>query len=172
VIPAGTRANYGTRMPDYTETELRNLHVVRQFLNEEPPPDDKSTLFAEDGVWWNGLPLAHSEGRTEHRGRAEIRKLLPSQTTHVRLPPGRDKYDMSTAKTTDVITLADGDYVVRQQNFSARTVNGREYANTYCFVFRFNEAGEIAYLTEHWNTWHAYRELFNQFDVTPANPLG
>lgn len=158
-------------MPDYTETELRNLHVVRQFLNEEPPPDDKSTLFAEDGVWWNGLPLAHSAGRTEHRGRDEIRKLLPSQTTNVRLPPGRDKYDMSTAKTTDVITLADGDYVVRQQNFSARTVNGREYRNTYCFVFRFNEAGEIAYLTEHWNTWHAYRELFNQFEVEPANPL-
>ena len=101
----------------------------------------------------------------------EIRKLLPSQTTNVRLPPGRDKYDMSTAETTDVITLADGDYVVRQQNFSARTVNGREYRNTYCFVFRFNEAGEIAYLTEHWNTWHAYRELFNQFDVEPANPL-
>jgi hypothetical protein len=39
-------------MPDDSETELRNLHVVRQLLNEEPPPDDESELFAEDGVWW------------------------------------------------------------------------------------------------------------------------
>ena len=86
-------------MPDYTETELRNLHVVRQFLNEEPPPDDKSTLFAEDGVWWNVLPLAHSQGRTEHRGRAEIRKLLPSQTTTVPLPPAPATYHPSPPRT-------------------------------------------------------------------------
>jgi ketosteroid isomerase-like protein len=158
-------------MGDYTETELRNLRVVRQFLNEEPPPADKSELFAEDGVWWNGLPLAHSEGRTEHRGRAEIRKLLPSQNLGTTLPVGRDKYDMSTASIDDVITLADGDYVVRQQTFRATTVNGKQYENTYCFVFRFDDDGRIRYLTEHWNTWHAYRQLFNQFDVEPAHPL-
>lgn len=159
-------------MPEYTETELRNLRVARQFLNEEPPPEDKSMLFAEDGVWWNGLPLAHPEGRTEHRGRDEIRRLLPSQNVGRRLPPGRDSYDMSTAEIDDVITLADGDYVVRQQTFRATTVKGRRYENTYCFVFRFNDRGEIQYLTEHWNTWHAYRELFNRVEVEPAHPLG
>ena len=72
-------------MADYTETELRNLHAVRRFLNEEPPPDDKSELFAEDGIWWNGLPLAHRDGGTEHRGRDAIRKLLPSQNTNAPL---------------------------------------------------------------------------------------
>jgi ketosteroid isomerase-like protein len=159
-------------MADYTETELRNLHAVRRFLNEEPPPDDKSELFAEDGIWWNGLPLAHRDGGTEHRGRDAIRKLLPSQYTNAPLGPGRDKYDMATAEVADVITLADGDYVVRQQTFRATTVRGKQYQNTYCFVFRFNGRGEIAYLTEHWNTWHAYRELFNNFDVEPARPLG
>ena len=159
-------------MPDYTDTELRNLHVVRQFLNEEPPPADKSELFADDGIWWNGLPLAHGEGRTEHRGRDEIRRLLPSQNVGAPLLPGRDRYDMSTAEVEDVIMLADGDYVVRQQTFRAATLRGKQYANTYCFVFRFNERGQIAYLTEHWNTWHAFRELFNQFEVEPAHPLG
>ena len=104
-------------MPNYSDIELRNLSVVRQFLNEEPPPADKSELFAEDGVWWNGLPLAHREGRTEHRGRDEIRRLLPSQNTNTALGPGRDKYDMSTAEIADVVMLADGDYVVRQQTF-------------------------------------------------------
>ena len=159
-------------MREYSPTEQRNLRVARQFLNEEPPPDDKSTLFAEDGVWWNGLPMAHRDGGTEHRGRDEIRKLLPSQRTPgAKLPPGRDTYDMATRETDDVITLADGDYVVRQQTFRATTVNGNRYENTYCFVFRFNDRGEIQYLTEHWNTWHAYRELFNQFDVEPAHPL-
>ena len=88
-------------MPDYSEAEKRNLSVVRQFLNEEPPPADKSELFAEDAVWWNGLPLAHSEGRTEHRGRAEIRKLLPSQNTSTTLGVGRDRYDMTTREVAD-----------------------------------------------------------------------
>ena len=124
-------------MREYSEIEQRNLSVVRQFLNEEPPPDDKSLLFAEDGVWWNGLPLAHSEGRTEHRGRAEIRKLLPSQNVSSALGVGRDRYDMATREVADVITLADGDFVVRQQTFQATTIQGKPYENTYCFVFRF-----------------------------------
>jgi ketosteroid isomerase-like protein len=158
-------------MPDYTETELRNLHVVRQFLNEEPPPADKSELFAEDGVWWNGLALIHPEGRTEHRGRDEIRRLLPSQNVGAKLAPGRDRYDLSTSEISDVVMLADGDYVVRQQTFRATTVRGNRYENTYCFVFRFNAAGEIAYLTEHWNTWHAARQLLDRYEVEPAHPL-
>jgi hypothetical protein len=32
--------------------------------------------------------------------------------------------------------------------------------------------GEIQYLTEHWNTWHAYRQLFNNCEVEPAHPVG
>ena len=82
-----------------------------------------------------------SGGAHRAPGRDEIRRLLPSQNVGRRLPPGRDSYDMSTAEIDDVITLADGDYVVRQQTFRATTVLGRRYENTYCFVFRFNDAG-------------------------------
>lgn len=39
-----------------------------------------------------------------------------------------------------------------------------------CFVFRFDDAGEIAYLTEHWNTWQAHRVLMNNYEVQPARP--
>ena len=53
-------------MPEYTDTEQRNLDVVRQFFSESPAPADKSELFTDDGVWWNGLP--HINGDTEHRG--------------------------------------------------------------------------------------------------------
>jgi ketosteroid isomerase-like protein len=157
-------------MPDYTETELRNLGVVKQFFSEAPAPADKSELFTEDGIWWNGLPLV-GDGETEHRGRAAIRQLLPS-TRKGELGPGRDIYDMSTMKAEDVIMLADGDYVVRQQTCRARTVQGDDYANTYCFVFRFNGDGQIEYLTEHWNTFYAYQKLFNKFAFEPAHPVG
>ena len=68
--------------------------------------------------------------------------------------------------------VADGDYVVRQQTFRAKTIAGQDYCNVYCFVFRFGQDGKIAYLTEHWNTWHAYNVLFNNFDMEPAHPEG
>jgi len=157
----------------YSEIEERNLGVVRRFFGEEPGPDDKSTLFAEDGAWWNGLPMIPgAEGVMEHRGRDAIRNILPSQNKGRGLLPGRDAYKLETSKATDVVMLADGDYVVRQQTFRAKTMSGQDYCNVYCFVFRFNDSGQIQYLTEHWNTWHAYRQLFNNFDVEPAHPLG
>ena len=62
------------------------------------------------------------------------------------------------------------DFVVRNRP-SAHADQGKQYENTYCFVFRFNDDGKIQYLTEHWNTWHAYRQLFNNFEVEPAHPL-
>ena len=160
-------------MSRYTETEERNLSVVRQMFGEEPGPDDKSELFAEDGVWWNGLPMIPgAEGTMEHRGRDAIRNILPSQNKGRGLLPGRDSYKLETSKATDIVMLADGDYVVRQQNYTAETVRGQHYANTYCFVFRFNGEGKIAYLTEHWNTWQAFRTLFNNYEVQPAKPEG
>ena len=51
-------------------------------------------------------------------------------------------------------------------------MHGNDYANTYCFVFRFDDHGKIVYLTEHWNTWYAYQTLFTNFTVEPAHPLG
>lgn len=157
---------------EYSETEQRNLHVVRQFFGEVDGPSDKSELFAEDGAWWNGLPLIPgAEGQTEHRGHEAIRNILPSQSKAVPVPGG-DRYVLSTMQSDQVVTLVDGDHVVRQQNFSATTTRGNHYENTYCFVFRFDDDGKIAYLTEHWNTWHAHRMLFNHFDAAPARPLG
>ena len=155
---------------EYSETEQRNLGVVKKFLGEEPHDGPKSELFAVDGVWWNGLPfIPGAEGVTEHVGRAAIANILPSESTAAPRPGG-DKYDLSTMEIDDVVTLVDGDYVIRQQTFRATTRRGQHYQNVYCFVFRFNDAGEIAYLTEHWNTWHAYNVLFNNFDMEPAHP--
>ena len=162
----------GKGVSEHTEVEERNLGVVRQMFGEAEGPADKTELFATDAVWWNGLPMIpNAVGTTEHRGIEAIRNILPSGGVK-KVAPGVDGYDMSTARAEDVVMLADGDYVVRQQTFSAKTMAGRDYRNVYCFVFRFDADGKIAYLTEHWNTWHAYNVLFNNFAMEPAHPEG
>jgi ketosteroid isomerase-like protein len=154
----------------YSAAERRNLATVEQFFTARDL--DRTTLFADDGVWWNGLPMIPgAEGQTEHRGIDAIRKILPSQRSGP-LPPGRDSYVLSTNRFTDVVVLADGDHVVRQHTQHSETTLGRQYVNVYCFVFRFDHDGKIAYLTEHWNTWHAHRVLFENFTVEPAHPEG
>ena len=134
--------------------------------------ESKVELFADDAVWWNGLPFVGKPGETEHKGKEAIRAILTGSGTARAADSGVDVYDLSTSRNEDVIMLADGDYVVRQQTFHATTHGGQSYSNVYCFVFRFNEAGEITYLTEHWNTWHAWNVLFNNWDLEPAHPEG
>lgn len=152
-------------------SEARNVATVNTMF-EAGPELDRSTLFAEDAVWWNGLPLLPgAPGQTEHRGIEAIRAILGSSG---RPHPGTgiDSYDLSTNRFSDVVVLADGNWVVRQHTQTSTTLGGRPYRNVYCFVFCFDDEGKIAYLTEHWNTWYAERVLFNNFAMEPAHPLG
>jgi ketosteroid isomerase-like protein len=157
-------------MPMYTETEQRNIDAVTQMF-EAGRDFDRGTLFADDAVWWNGLPrIPGNVGQTEHRGIDAIRGILGgSGKPHG--SSGIDSYDLATNRFTDVVVLADGDFVVRQHTQHSTTLGGRQYRNVYCFVFRFGADGKIAYLTEHWNTWYAARVLFDNFEVEPAHPL-
>jgi ketosteroid isomerase-like protein len=110
------------------------------------------------------------EGETEHRGIDAIRRILRgSGQPHP--GTGVDSYDLATNRFTDVVVLADGDWVVRQHTQHSTTLGGRTYRNVYCFVFRFDADGRIAYLTEHWNTWYAQRVLFDNYPVEPAHPV-
>ncbi len=158
-------------MPDYTAQEQANIATVNAMF-EAGRELDRATLFADDAVWWNGLPLLPGMvGETEHQGIAEIRKILRgSGQPHGN--SGIDSYDLTTNRFTDVLVLADGDHVVRQHTQHSTTLGGQPYRNVYCFVFRFNGEGKIQYLTEHWNTWYAHKVLFNNFAVEPAHPLG
>lgn len=161
-------------MPEYTATEQRNIDTVNRLFGgrQRDPSFDPSALFAEDAVWWNGLPLLPGNvGETEHKGIDAIRNILGgSGKPHP--GTGIDSYNSSTNRYADVVILADGDFVVRQHTMQSTTLGGRDYRNVYCFVFRFNEDGKIGYLTEHWNTWYAHKVLFNNFEVEPAHPLG
>jgi len=133
---------------------------------------DRATLFADDAIWWNGLPLLPGNvGETEHKGIDAIRNILRgSGSAHP--GTGIDSYDLATNRFDDVVVLADGDFVVRQHTQTSTTLGGKPYRNVYCFVFRFNADGKIQYLTEHWNTWYAQRVLFDNFAVEPAHPNG
>ncbi len=161
-------------MPNYTADEQRNIDATHRLFDTSNP-EDKSMLFSEDAAWWNGLPyVGATPGETEHKGRAAINAILTGATGG---PPktgksGTDAYDVSTIRNEDIVLLADGDFVVRQHTMYAKTHRGQDYTNVYCFVFKFNEKGEIIYLTEHWNTWHAYNVLFNNFEMAPAHPNG
>jgi ketosteroid isomerase-like protein len=157
-------------VPEYTAIERRNIDTVTAMF-EAGRELDRATLFADDAVWWNGLPhLPGLEGETEHRGIDAIRRILRgSGQPHP--GTGVDSYDLATNRFTDVVVLADGDWVVRQHTQHSTTLGGRTYRNVYCFVFRFDADGRIAYLTEHWNTWYAQRVLFDNYPVEPAHPV-
>jgi hypothetical protein len=43
-------------MPDYTAREQANIATVNSMF-EAGRELDRATLFADDAVWWNGLPL-------------------------------------------------------------------------------------------------------------------
>jgi ketosteroid isomerase-like protein len=162
----------GGTVPEHTEQELRNIATVNAMF-EAGPELDRATLFRDDAVWWNGLPLLPSNpGQTEHKGIEAITGILRASGTRGVSSSGIDSYDIPTNRFTDVVVLADGDHVVRQHTQHSTTLGGRTYRNVYCFVFRFDDEGRIAYLTEHWNTWYAHKVLFENFEVEPAHPLG
>src|SRR5689334_21800818 len=63
-------------VPEYTAIERRNIDTVTAMF-EAGRELDRATLFADDAVWWNGLPhLPGLEGKTEHRGIDAIRRIL------------------------------------------------------------------------------------------------
>lgn len=158
-------------MPRHTAQEQRNIDTVNAIF-EAGPEFDRLAAFTEDAVWWNGLPkLPGAPGATEHKGIDAIRRILGGSG---RPHPGTgiDSYDLTSTRFSDVLVLADGDYVVRQHTQHSRTLSGRDYRNVYCFVFRFDAEGRITYLTEHWNTWYANKVLFENWDLESAHPTG
>jgi len=55
-------------MADHTDIEIRNIAAVTAMF-EAGRELDRATLFADDAVWWNGLPfLPGQRGQTEHKG--------------------------------------------------------------------------------------------------------
>lgn len=141
----------------------RNLATVTQFF-EGPRELDRLSLLAPECEWWNGIgEFPGAPGQTVFRGHDEIGRHILGRAPAPPLRKGTrtDRYDLSTARFHDVITLADGDYVFRQQRYTATTVRGRDYENMYGFLLRVRDDGLIDRIWEHWGTLAAYRQLFS-----------
>ena len=65
-------------------------------------------------------------------------------------------FDMSTFTLTRHRTLVDGDTAVVQQAISAKTTDGKQYDNEYCWVYTCKD-GQIAKMVEYVDTLHASR---------------
>ena len=80
-------------MPIYSPDEQRNIDVTHRLFDTSAK-EDKSLLFTENAVWWNGLPFVGAPGQTEHRGRDAIRGIRPIATMTdvppIELPPSID----------------------------------------------------------------------------------
>ena len=132
-------------MPQYSEQEKNNIASANSLFDGSC--GDPASLFADDAIWWNGLPrLPGLEGRTEHKGIETIKKILYGAGQD-QPNSGADSYDLSTNRFTDLLVIADNDYVMRQHTQHSKTNSGKDYKNVYCFVFRFNDQGKIQYLS-------------------------
>ena len=157
-------------MPKYSERESKNIEIVNSIF-EGPPEFNRLDVFADDAVWWNGLPhIGSPPGNTEHRGKEAIGRLMAGSQNADNLARGIDSYDLSTNVFEDVVVLADDDFVVRQHTQRSKTLRGRDYCNVYCFVVKFDEEHKIISLTEHWNTWYAHKMLLENWELEPAHP--
>ena len=155
-------------MPQYSEQEKNNIASANSLFDGRC--GDPASLFAVDAIWWNGLPrLPGLEGKTEHKGIETIKKILYGAGQD-QPNSGTDSYDLSTNRFTDLLVIADNDYVMRQHTQHSKTNSGKDYKNVYCFVFRFNDQGKIQYLTEHWNTWYDNKILLDNWDLDASQP--
>ena len=148
-----------------------HAETVRLFF-EGDRSVDRLALLADNCVWWNGLGrIPGAEGTTEFVGRDAIGEFLLARGGHGRLSTGEtvDRYDLSTARFDDVVTIQDGDHVFRQHTYRATTVGGRDYENAYGFLFHFDRDGLIDRIWEHWGTLTAWETLFRSPNVALSN---
>jgi ketosteroid isomerase-like protein len=70
------------------------------------------------------------------------------------------KLERSAIAMTIENMIAEGDYVAEQARGKARTLDGQDYNNVYCRVWRFRD-GKIAALTEYMDTELARRCIWD-----------
>lgn len=96
-------------------------------------------LFAEDISW---KVMGSSAWSKEVSGLARVEAELMGPLFARFTGPYRNFADL---------VLADGDHVVVEARGDAETVDGKHYANSYCFVFRMAE-GRIVEVREYMDT--------------------
>ena len=105
--------------------------------------DALATMLTEDVEW----RAAETVPAKPQQGRRVVSSVVSGR--------GREQmFDMDTFKLTVHRKLVDGDTAVVRQAISARTNDGKQYDNEYCWIYTCRD-GQIARIEEYVDTWKA-----------------
>lgn len=130
------------------ETEATRSLVATYY--DTLPTGDRSklaSLLAEDVEW---IP-PESAPFEPVRGADEVARQLGGALV-------RAVFDTKTFEVKIRKMVVDGDTAVVQQTLSARTLDGEQYENEYCWVY-VCRGGKISRIEEYVDTWKAARIL-------------
>ena len=118
-----------------------NKEIVRSFYEAGDVGDIEGAMaLLSDQVTWTNIGSTDFSGTFDGKEDLAANLLGP---VFSRLKAG--------IKTTIDLMVAEGDHVVVQDRGMAETVDGKQYNNTYCHIFRIEE-GQIVEVTEFFDT--------------------
>jgi uncharacterized protein len=119
----------------------KNKKIVQAFYDASNQGDlDRCLALMADDIIWNNIGSTRYSGT--YAGKESLVANLLGQLF--------SQLKTGIASTLDNV-IAEGDYVVVQLRGQAETVDGRQYNNTYCHVFRMS-SGQITEMTEYCDT--------------------
>ena len=125
--------------------ETRTLIQTYYDTLEKSDPEKLAALFTED-VEWHPPESAPIEPL---KGREAVSKVLAGELI-------RSIFDTKTFRVDVHRILADGSTGIVQQHLSAKTLQGVQYENEYCWIYHCRD-GQIAKIEEYNDTHKAAR---------------
>lgn len=122
-------------------SSIENKQIVQAFYEASNQGDmDRCLALMADDIIWNNIGSTRYSGT--YAGKDSLVANLLGQLF--------SQLKTGIASTLDNV-IAEGDFVVVQLRGQAETIEGRQYNNTYCHVFRMHN-GQIAEMTEYCDT--------------------
>jgi uncharacterized protein len=120
---------------------VENKQIVQAFYDASNMGDmDGCLALMADDIIWNNIGSTRYSGT--YAGKDSVVTNLFAQLF--------SQLKTGIASTLDNV-ITEGDFVVVQLRGQAETIEGRQYNNTYCHVFRMRN-GQIAEMTEYCDT--------------------
>jgi uncharacterized protein len=122
-------------------SSIENKQIVQAFYDASNQGDmDRCLALMADDIIWNNIGSTRYSGT--YAGKDSLMANLLGQLF--------SQLKAGIAATLDNV-IAEGDFVVVQLRGQAETIEGRQYNNTYCHVFRIRN-GKIVEMTEYCDT--------------------
>jgi uncharacterized protein len=122
-------------------SSIENKQIVQTFYEASNQGDmDRCLALMADDIIWNNIGSTRYSGT--YAGKDSLMANLLGQLF--------SQLKTGIASTLDNV-IVEGDFVVVQLRGQAETIEGRQYNNTYCHVFKMHN-GQIAEMTEYCDT--------------------